>query len=278
MHEIRSNLIRGEGRTTLASKGSKGSSRAARESGLAGIRIKREEPRRSDQRGEQRHLNVVDGAALRYRGRTYQVPVLNVSSRGVMIASDLSPRIGARMDIGFAECNSTACHVRWLRDGRIGLEFAKETVVIRPGDTAERIVSGRREGEQHLVSVRRQRAPRHASMLQGNLHSHNGSFPVRLRNISTDGAMLQGDEHIDVNLGVVLEIPNGPAIPGRVVWSRSRQIGIRFDETFDLDELVRPVGQEAQQPDYLKPDYLRTETDPNSPWAARWSKLTAGDL
>ena len=90
--------------------------------------------------------------------------------------------------------------------------------------------------------------------------------------------MLQADENVDIYTEVVLEIPNGAAIAGRVRWCRSRQIGIRFEEPFNLDGLVRPEVQEPQQSNYLKPDYLRTETDPNSPWAARWSRLTAGDL
>ena len=278
MHEFRSNLLRGAGAEGPIMSAKPGRNRTGKE-GLAGVTIRREESRRSDQRAEERHLNVVDQATLRYRRRAYEVSVLNVSSRGIMIASDLGPRIGARMDIRFADCNYVACFVRWLRDGRIGLEFGKETVVIGANDSERRIVSGRREGEQSMVALRKERAPRHASMLRGDLHFRQGSMPVRLRNVSVTGAMVQGEQDLDRLAEVVLELP-GIAIAGRVQWCRSKLIGIHFVEEFDLQHLVQPGQAEpgSRTDGFLKPDYLQSELSPDSPWAARWNCLTRGDL
>lgn len=276
MHELRSTLIRGERRDPRAAKAT--GARRATDGGLAGIRIRREEARRCDQRSEHRHVNIVDHATLRYLRRLHEVAVLNLSSRGVMIECDFRPRIGARLAIRFADCNETACSVRWVRDGRIGLEFDRETLMIGANDVHRPIVAGRREGEQPPIAFRKQRAPRHSSMIRAQLHWPAGSMPVRLRNISASGAMIQAGQDLETDSDIVLEIPHAAAIPGRVRWCRSRQIGIHFSIELDLDALIRPRGDAAEMPEYLKPDYLRTEQDPDSPWAARWSRLSPDDL
>ena len=278
VHELRSTLIRGERRIPLANKAAGAGTQRAKDGSLTGIKIRREETRRCDQRRELRHANIVDQATIRYQRRLYEVPVLNVSSRGAMLESDLRPRIGARIEIRFADCNETSCFVRWVRDGRIGLEFEKETLVIGANDVRQPIVSGRREGEHPSIAVRKQRAPRQSSMLRAQLHWPTGSMPVRLRNISADGAMLQAGQDLDEDSDIVLEIPHAAAIPGRVRWCRSKQIGIHFNDVFDLNALIHPDDHVPEQPEYLKPDYLQSETDPNSPWAARWSRLTPDDL
>lgn len=276
MHDIRSSLVRHEQRMPLARKES--GARPVRESGgLSGIRIRREEARKVDQRREDRHLNVIDQAVIRHKRRTREVRVLNVSSRGAMVASDLVPGIGDPIDIRFADCNRTSCFVRWVRDGKIGLEFARETLIIG-ADSAERTVSGRRAGEQPELAVKAERAPRQCLILRGELHWRAGSMPVRLRNISKDGVMLEGTQNIDPPSQVVLELPGGVAIEGHVRWCRSKQIGINFNSTFDIAEVARPRDEEEHQPDYLKPDYLRSDGEPDSPWSARRTGLTADDL
>ncbi len=272
MHEIRLSLVGGERRSALVSK-AEGRGKRAGDGGLAGIRIKREEARRSDQRSEPRQVHVADPATLRYQRRLREVGLLNVSSRGAMIECDLRPRIGARVDIRFADCNDTACFVRWVRGGRIGLEFDKQTVMIGANDVRHQIVGGRREGESPSIVVKSQRAPRQSSLLRANLHWPEGTMPVRLRNISTDGAMLQAGQDLRPDIEIVLEIPHAVAIPGRVRWCRSKQLGIRFTEPLDLDLLINPQEAKVAHSEYLKPDYLRTEMDPDSPWAACWDRL-----
>ena len=275
MHEIRSAIVRGERRDPLASKaGAK--KKAASGGSLSGIRIRREEARRCDQRREGRHLNLVEAATVTWQRRVHEVSVLNVSSKGAMIQCDLEPRIGARMDIRFAQCERTRCFVRWVRDGRIGLEFDKETLVIAPRDVRERVVGGRRAGEQPTISVAKERPARQALILKGELHWRRGTMPVRLRNVSARGAMLEAERDLDRGSEVVLDL-GGIAAPGHVRWCRGKQIGIQFAEPFDVASLAQP--EPAREGfDMVKPDYLKSELDPNSPWAARWERLMAEDL
>ena len=96
---------------------------------LAGDLVPRAEPRRADQRSEPRHADIVDRAVLMFRGQEYLVPVVNISSRGTMIESDIAPRIGESVSIQFEQCTRMQAFVRWVRDGRLGLNFGHEIVL-----------------------------------------------------------------------------------------------------------------------------------------------------
>lgn len=96
---------------------------------LAGDLIPRVQRRISDQRSEERHCGLVDRAMIDFRGQEYIVPVINISSRGTMIECDLVPRIGETIVIRFDNCSRIQAFVRWVREGRIGLNFGHEIVL-----------------------------------------------------------------------------------------------------------------------------------------------------
>ena len=97
--------------------------------GLANVRIHREEPRLVEQRSEERHEGLVENATLYFRGEAHHVPVVNISSRGTMVECALHPRIGETMIVEFDQCSRIHAFVRWIRDGRIGLNFGHEIVL-----------------------------------------------------------------------------------------------------------------------------------------------------
>lgn len=80
----------------------------------------------AERRSEPRLENLVERGALTFRGAAYPVPVINISSRGTMIESDLEPRLGESVIIRFEGCTPIHAFVRWARDGRIGLNFGCE--------------------------------------------------------------------------------------------------------------------------------------------------------
>lgn len=96
---------------------------------LSGDMVTRLEPRVADHRSEDRHDGLIDCATLFFRGAVYVVPVVNISSRGTMIESDLLPRLGENVVIRFEACSPIQAFVRWIRDGRIGLNFGGELTV-----------------------------------------------------------------------------------------------------------------------------------------------------
>ncbi|HEY0112501.1 MAG TPA: PilZ domain-containing protein [Allosphingosinicella sp.] len=83
----------------------------------------------ADRRLEDRHEGLIESALVHFRGRPYRVPVLNISSRGTMIESDIQPRLGESVLVEFDECSRIHAFVRWQRDGRIGLNFGHEIVL-----------------------------------------------------------------------------------------------------------------------------------------------------
>lgn len=96
---------------------------------LAGDLIPRMQRRLIDQRSEDRHDGIVERAAIMFRNQEYIVPVINISSRGTMIECDIMPRIGETIVIRFEECSPIHGFVRWVRDGKVGLNFGHEIIL-----------------------------------------------------------------------------------------------------------------------------------------------------
>jgi hypothetical protein len=96
---------------------------------LSGNMVSRTQPRIVDQRSEPRHSGLVDCATLMFRGVPHPVEVVNISSRGAMIESDLQPRLGESVIVRFAGCSPIYAFVRWIRDGRLGLNFGGEMII-----------------------------------------------------------------------------------------------------------------------------------------------------
>jgi hypothetical protein len=96
---------------------------------LAAKMITRSQERVVDQRSEDRLDDVVDRAMIVFRGREYLVPVVNISSRGTMVETEIVPRIGETIVVQFESCTRIHAFVRWVRDGRLGLNFGHEIVL-----------------------------------------------------------------------------------------------------------------------------------------------------
>ena len=83
----------------------------------------------ADRRSEPRTACADEQSILVFRGESYTAPVLNISSRGVQIESDISPRLGESVMIHFQGCSPIYAFVRWAKDGRVGLNFGCELIV-----------------------------------------------------------------------------------------------------------------------------------------------------
>ena len=94
-----------------------------------GVSTREQAPRYADQRSEPRYEGVVERGTLFFRGEEHAVPVLNLSSRGTMIESAVAPRLGESVVIRFDGYSPMHAFVRWIRDGRIGLNFGGEIVL-----------------------------------------------------------------------------------------------------------------------------------------------------
>lgn len=279
MHELRSTILSGEAKSgSPVARKAKAKSEPAGLGGLAKIPIKREAARVTDQRLEDRHFGVVERSTIVFRRRRHEADVVNVSSRGAMIVAPIEPRIGEKVDIQFAESNRTRCVVRWIRDGRIGLEFVEETIFWEAGGQGPVFRYEAPEPAPSPVHVAVDREPRQRLLRAGTLYWSGISIPVRLRNISEGGAQVESGRQLCSGAEVELDLGNGQFAVAEVRWSKDGQVGLRFAEAFDIEALAPAQASDERTPEVLKPAYLETELQPDSPWAARFERLTLTDL
>ncbi|HYJ84001.1 MAG TPA: PilZ domain-containing protein [Allosphingosinicella sp.] len=274
MHELRSTILSGELKgPTLVTKAKV---KEGAPGGLAKIAIKRQEARVTDQRLEDRLRGIVERTTMVFRRRRQDVEVVNVSSRGAMIRSEIEPRIGEKLDMLFDGKNRTKCIVRWLREGRIGLEFVDETI-FWTSDRGNGPVFQPAPPEPAAIHAVAEREPRQKLLRAGTLYWSGISIPVRLRNISGGGARVESGRELCPGAEVELDLGEAGFQIAEVRWSKDGQVGLRFAETFDIESLA-PSHQAERPPEVLKPAYLETELQPDSPWAARFERLSLTDL
>jgi hypothetical protein len=281
MHELRSTILSGEAKPSspVARKGKTRSEAAA--GGLTRIAIKRQEARVTDQRMEDRHFGLVERSTILFRRRKMEVDVVNVSSRGAMIVAAIEPRIGEKIEIQLSDSNRTRCVVRWVRDRRIGLEFVNETIFWETGARGpvfQYEPAPAEKADEAPLHVAVDREPRQTLLRAGTLYWSGISIPVRLRNISGGGARVESGRPLCSGAEVELDLGDGTFATAEVRWSKDGQIGLRFAESFDLESLAPAQAVAERVPEVLKPAYLETELQPDSPWAARFERLSLTEL
>lgn len=96
----------------------------ARKFALDGNMIPRTVRRMFDERLEPRHDGELQTAVLTHRGRNNVVRVGNISSSGAMVVYPGVPHIGETVTLQLLDHGAVAGQVRWVRDGRVGINFA----------------------------------------------------------------------------------------------------------------------------------------------------------
>jgi hypothetical protein len=218
MHELRSTILSGEARqaSLVARKAKKGE--GASPSGLGKIAIKRQEARLTNQRLEDRLPGIVESTTMIFRRRRQDVAVVNVSSRGAMIRSEIDPRIGEKLDLLFDGKNRTKCIVRWVREGRVGLEFAEETILWTLDRSGGPVFTPEKSEAPALHAVA-EREPRQKLLRAGTLYWSGISIPVRLRNISGHGARVESGRELCPGSEVELDLGEAGFQVAEVRWS-----------------------------------------------------------
>src|SRR3954468_24909161 len=207
MHEIRSSILSGEVKSGPIAR--KAKAKSGDLGGLTKIAIKRQEARVTNQRSEDRHRNLVEESTIIFRRKKIDVQVVNVSSRGAMIEADIDPYIGESLDILLNGENKTRCAVRWIREERIGLEFVNETILWENAPSgpvfhyAQPQQDEKAEPEEHPFI---DREPRQRLLRGGTLYWSGVSIPVRLRNISSGGARIEGSRELCHGAEVELDL------------------------------------------------------------------------
>ena len=90
---------------------------------LNGDMIPRAVKRAFDERAEERIEAGSSTGVLALRKRNHVVTLVNLSRSGAMIRFAGDAHIGESVSLQLLDRGSIAGHVRWLRDGRLGVSF-----------------------------------------------------------------------------------------------------------------------------------------------------------
>lgn len=251
------------------------------------------EPGRGDSRTGDRHRLIDEQVRVTRDGVTHEAELINVSGGGAMIEAGFQANVWDLVKLHLGENGIIECAVRWIRGSRMGLEFAHETqldcsaeeqaVLLR--EVIDRTYSGARVPQPPApAAIENQdsgpegrRAKRHPLIWSGTLHCNHSSTPVRVRNISATGAMVQSAQDVHVGSEAVLELSEGVSVNATVGWAVGDQVGLRFNSAFDVTQLARSAPKVAPT-SWVRPAYLDQSKAPASPWDPKWQRLTLKEM
>jgi len=101
------------------------------------------------------------------------------------------------------------------------------------------------------------RPPRHRLIRNGRLRWDEHSVPVRLRNISEGGAMVDCDSALAPGTAVSLDLDETGTVAGEIRWEQRGQLGIRFERPFNLARLAPAAAPPVRAPAMVVPEYLK---------------------
>ena len=260
--------------------------------GLEGVKVPRSEFRRKDQRGEDRHRLADEHAVVRHAGESHTVELINVSQGGAMIVADFAPHLWDQVYLVLGESGAVECAVTWIRDGKIGLEFAHETQidcdrgmhdellrdVIRNSFPDVEMKARPANAELGDGNDQKRDAHRHPLIWGGVLHHDFEWQAARVRNISATGALIECTTEVPVGANVFLDLQEAGRIGAQVSWTRGDQMGLLFAMPFDVSSLSKATPILATKSTVKSHFAPYGRGCDQSPWAPEWKRLSIDDL
>jgi hypothetical protein len=263
---------------------------------LDSVAVPRSEVRRGDHREVDRHRLSSESSTIVYEGAEHDVEVVNLSSGGAMIRCGFAPKLWDLVDLQLGDGLGLQGAVRWIKGDCIGLEFAHET----------RIECSRKERSELLLAVIQRSFPdaisldepdyeddaaaaededlgdrdekRHPLIWKGEIIYAHDTNPVRIRNISAGGALVEVAVDYPTGAEVMLDLGDAGQFFTTVQWVCGDQVGLRFVQPFDLACLAnaRPevTPHKWNVPTFLNPaDY-----DEDAAWDVRWGRSSIEEI
>lgn len=264
--------------------------KGAKADALQSVAVSREVQRASNNRGEDRHRLSEEQARITYNGTGCDVVLINLSGGGAMVQGEFTPKLWDRVDLHLGNHGTIECVVRWIREDRIGLEFAHETRLDWPSDQVAIVLrhviertfphisfpvseNAPSPKAQESFDDNHRAARRHPLIWNGTLHHNFQSDPVRIRNISSTGAMIETSASVKVGSEPLLELAPAVSLSATVEWAVGDQIGVSFHSPFDMNLLAESRPSVAMS-NWTPPAYL----DPETTREDRWNRLSIVEL
>ena len=107
-------------------------------------------------------------------------------------------------------------------------------------------------------------------LMSASLELSGTSLPVKLRNLSAEGSLVEGDK-LPVEGASVLFRKGDLSMAGTVAWVKGRQAGISFAHKLDPEQLLRhiPAPRARVAPSFRRPG-LKTATDSDKGYGDAW--------
>jgi hypothetical protein len=276
--------------------------RGASEDNLSSVEVPRGEGRRTNHRDDDRHRLIHESARARFGGEEHDVELINLSGGGAMIRCNFGPRLWERVDLIFGEGSEIECAVRWLRDDRVGLEFAHETRIDCDPDARDTLlldvihrsfpdvafaprseitapsssVQSTGDDDDAITNSRRVER-RHPLVWMGEVYFAHNSEKVRLRNISAHGALIECPIPYPVGEEVLLDLGNAGQHFSTVSWTCGDKVGLKFTKDFDL-RLLGSAKPEVAPHLMIRPGPGLQSTEIDNPWAEGWKRQSLDEL
>lgn len=262
---------------------------------LTAVPVPRSESRTHNHRAEPRQVAAIGQARLFVKRKSYVADLLNLSGGGAMVRTNVPLKLWDRLHLELAEGDRLECAVRWIKGDRIGLEFAHETQV--SGDAAKRDAmlldtidrsfpelaseaddkDAPEDAGKGRTDAQRRADLRHPLIWTGQILFDFESSRARLRNISGHGAMVECVRAIPEGSEVLLDLSAAGQHFASVSWVCGDQMGLRFQQPFDIACLAQVKPEVAPQR-WSRPDDLGAGQDMDCPWAEPWERLTLPEL
>lgn len=168
-----------------------------------------------------------DAAAVYHSGVRRDCEIRKISSLGVTIRADLATALGERVAVELATGQRAAGKIAWSKRGELGVRFEDSIDVIALLN--RKLVSQAPE---------RRRMPRLEVRCLAHLKCGQHFTPAMLRNISTRGVQLEGNELPPVGTYVSLFVEGLNMPAGEVVWRHDNLGGVELIEELSWTSII----------------------------------------
>ena len=122
------------------------------------------------------------------------------------------------------------------------------------------------------INPQNRKARRSNVLMSASLELSGTSLPVKLRNLSADGALVEADT-LPVEGAAILFRRGDLSVQGHVAWVKTRHAGISFSRKLKPDQVLRhvPTPRARVKPDFRRPGLKATAlTDDDIRFGENW--------
>lgn len=191
-------------------------------------------PTAEERREGQRHMTVLQAGKIVAGERQELCLIRNISARGMMaeVFSDFAA--DERIGIEFKAGTETRGTVRWVENGRIGIEFE------RPIDVHHVLAP-------HGASLT-PRSPRLRVDGRAGIEIDDETCSVTVVDISQGGMKVHHDGHLEQGAEVLVSVEGLPLRKAIVRWAEAGSAGLSFTRVMPLDRISYWAARQVAAP------------------------------